>query len=135
MRPPLNKTTNIPARRTLAVSAIVLFVGVFFALPLYAALMICTMPCCDHDTGTAGPVVSAGMTACATECVIRTDDATATSAPAIAPEKRANERAAVTTTPIAMVDSPTVTDAGDREAIDGSRAGAPVHLLNSVFRI
>jgi len=131
----MNQTAKIPARRTVAVSAIVLFVGVFFALPLSAALMLCTMPCCDHDTGTAGPVLSAGMTECATECVIRTDDATATSAPTIAPEKRAGERAAVMTIAIAMVDSPTVIAPGDRAPIDGSRSGAPLHLLNSVFRI
>lgn len=135
MHPPTQQTTNIPTRRILAGSGVLLFVGMFFALPLFAALTLCTMPCCDHDNGTNGPVVSADMTPCATECAIRTDEATATQAPSIAPGKPAAKRAVVVSVVVAAMDTPPVTAPGDRGVVAGSRADAPVHVLNSVFRI
>jgi hypothetical protein len=108
------------------------FLGIFFALPLYAALTICTMPCCKHD-GANEAAVSAAPTPCATDCAVRADDATAAPAPTIAPEKRAP---LVTNVAVGVEQSALVVTANHRPPHDRRRVvDTPLTVLHSVFRI
>ena len=128
------KRSRMP-RRLLAGAGAVVFLAVFFAMPLYAAVTLCKMPCCHHDSATS-PAMSADMPACATDCFVRSDEATAaaTKARFVAPENRSV--VVISTASFAMIGDATAPlrtpmDAGPAHA-GGS---APLNLLNSVFRI
>lgn len=116
MRPPMK------LRRTFAGAGAVLFLGMFFALPLYVALTLCAMPCCQEED-----VASA---ACATACSIRASEATAAAMPTVVPEKRVET--ALTAT-VAMIDPPVVLAAP--EPVPIAHRDAPLNILFSVFRI
>ena len=120
-------------QRLLAGAGALVFFAVFFALPLYAAATLCTMPCCHHHD-TAAPVVSADSFACATDCVVSGDTATAaTSAQFVAPADPVAVH--VPATPVvslvAAADFAAAVDIGPPHA----SPSAPLHVLNSVFRI
>jgi len=111
------------------------FLGAFFVLPLGAALALCSMPCCEHR-GANGAVslAPADVTACETECAVRTEDAAP--APPAAVEKSTGREPlpavpeAVPAEPALIPFSPSRHSAGFLHGAD-----APLHVLNSVFRI
>jgi hypothetical protein len=110
--------------RTLAIASVLVFVTAFFAMPLYAAMTICTMPCCQHQAQelTAG---------CAAGCAIRTE---APKSETFVPEKRAVDVVAEAPT-VTVVDAvPAIVPSFDRDT-PPVRTAAPLHLLNSIFRI
>jgi hypothetical protein len=122
-------------RRLLAGAGVLVFVAVFFAMPLYAAATLCTMPCCAHDH-SATSAVAADMAACATDCLVQSDEATAASSLRfVAPESRVihlhSPAPVVLLTASANEGSSLAPDVG----LSHSPCSAPVHLLNSVFRI
>lgn len=135
MRPMTQQTTTPANRRLLAgLGALVVF-GVLFLLPLWVALTLCTMPCCHHENGSAGAVVSADMAACATECGMRSDDATPAKVVTLAAQNEVHR-----SSPIAIADHlpapPPAPAAFQRETHAPPRgADASLHVLNSVFRI
>ena len=119
--------------RFLAAFGAVLLFGVTFALPLYAALSLCTMPCCH---GHNGKVVQADMSGCAPQCVVVNDDATAANRRAVTSERSASSTIAPSAPAVAAIAdvrarSPIERDAGWLP----HAAGAPLHVLNSTFRI
>jgi len=133
MRLPM-QTKTPGTRRILAGFGVLAIFGALFVLPLCAALAVCTMPCCHHETGAAGAVVSAGMAACATECGFRAEEATPTTVAAVAPgiPKTSPPAVAVVQLPAA----PAALVAFERDAEPSRRgADASLHVLNSVFRI
>ncbi|GEM_PF-1809201 len=129
-------TTTISQRLIACAGVIVLF-AVFFALPLYAAVNLCTMPCCHHDGSSEQPAVGAGMSGCASDCSISADAATAAeSIRSVAPARRGLEHAIAATQVVAAITTasdgvPPVRD----EARPRSSSAAPLHVLNSLFRI
>lgn len=132
MRPPM-QTKTPPSRRLLAGFGVLVIFGVLF-VPLCAALALCTMPCCHHGNGATGAVVSAGMAACATECGIRSDDATHTTVAAVAPGIPKTSPPAVAV--IHLAAAPAAPIAFERDVEPPHRGvDASLHLLNSVFRI
>ncbi len=121
-------------RRILAGFGVLVIFGVLFVLPLCAALALCTMPCCHHENGATGAVVSAGMAACATECGIRSGDATPTTVAAVAPGTAKTSPPAVAV--FHLPAAPATPVAVERDAEPSHRgADASLHVLNSVFRI
>ena len=109
--------------RILAAAAALVFFAVFFAAPLYAAMTICTMPCCQQNE------------ACQAACSIGPANAATTAARTVVPQDR---RVDVATPVVAEIPAapemravPVVRDAG---GIHPPNA-APLHLLNSTFRI
>jgi len=122
-------------RRILGGSGLLVFLGAFFVLPLFAALALCAMPCCHQETGSAGSVVSAGMAACETECSSLANEASSDVVPSVLPESGA-DRSAPVATAVALVDAPAVVAMVYSRAVGFTRgAGAPLHILNSTFRI
>lgn len=109
--------------RILAAAAALVFFAVFFAAPLNAAMTICTMSCCQQNE------------ACQTACSIGAGDAATTAARTVVPQERRVE--------VAMPIVVEVPSAPDVRAVSVVRdAGgmhppnaAPLHLLNSTFRI
>jgi hypothetical protein len=119
--------------RVLAGFGVLILFGATFALPLYAALSLCTMPCCHHGNGK---VVRADMSGCAPHCVIVNDEATAANARVIASERSASSTIAPSTAAVAVIADVRARTPIERDAGWLPRAaGAPVHVLNSVFRI
>lgn len=115
-------------RRVSAGAAALIFFAMFFALPLYAAATMCTMPCCHHGSGAT---LKSNLLACpGSECVITADDATVKAVSRyVAPVLVAAAHAPVTT---AIV----VSDAPGRDIAPSPPPGAhDVQLLNSIFRI
>ena len=111
-----------------AVAVMLLFVVAFFAMPLYAAATLCVMPCCHQES--AQPVVSAAM-GCATECLVRADEATAaTPIGVIAPQS-------VIAFTIMVVDATniTTTDRVPQREQAHAPPAASLQVLNSIFRI
>jgi len=109
--------------RILAAAAALVFFAVFFAAPLYAAMTICTMPCCQQNA------------ACETACSIGAANAATTAARTVVPQDRRVEIATPIVAAVAAASDvravPVVRDAG---GIHPPNA-APLHLLNSTFRI
>lgn len=124
--------TQITIRRILTASALFAFVGVFFVVPLWAVLTMCTMPCCHHSSG---PVASLGSAmGCHDTCiVVAADDALATST-LVAPSPH-DLSAAAPAVNIAAVVSATPLAVAPEGAPPTRSAGAARYLLNSVFRI
>lgn len=136
MRLPMNPVPYMPATRALAGAAVLVLLGSFFALPLYAALTLCTMPCCEHETPANGAVASTAPSPCETECGVSAAEAPAGPATAVAPVQRAEQRVElVMSADIAFARS-SLTAADHRLNAAGYRsADAPLNLLHSVFRI
>ena len=116
--------------KVLAGAAVIVFFGVFFAFPVYAAMSLCAMPCCAN-TGTA---IGAGMTECATTCAIRADQAAPSRATTFAPEPRVSAYIHVSSAAPA-VETPVRHAIAIAGCSDETHRGAPLHLLNSLFRI
>ncbi len=136
MHTPINRCTAFPgSARLLGGIVLFAFLGVFFVMPLWAAFSICTMPCCHHDA-SAAMLMSADAMACdSSECFVRADDVRPTTVASVVPETRITlvvptvEASEVITTPVVAARSASFTLCPQRGA------GAPVHVLNSTFRI
>lgn len=118
---------NLP-RRVSAGAAALIFFAMFFALPLYAAVTMCTMPCCHH--GSAHATLKSNLPACpGNECVISADDATVKAVSRYeAPSLVATPHVPTTTVVVAAVHT--------RDIIPSPPPGAhDLQLLNTVFRI
>jgi hypothetical protein len=124
-------------RRVVGIAGLLAFVGAFFVVPLYAALMICGMPCCHHDQGRgADALVSSQASGCEAECSLREAAATSTVTPSIVSPKLADDQLSIAGDQIAEVVasiSPTPVEHDRSPSAEG--AHAPLHVLNSVFRI
>ena len=121
-------------RRLFGGLGLLVFVGAFFVAPLYAALELCAMPCCE--AGSDSPSVSSdAMAACQTECSIRQDAARSTEVVSVMPE--GPNRLAASTAAVAVIvaapAAPSVAERLDAASVRG--VDAPLHLLNSTFRI
>ncbi len=113
--------------KIVAGTAILVFFAVFFALPVYAAMTLCAMPCCAK-TGTA---ISTGMTECATTCTIRADQAAPSRTTTLVPEQQLDVSPA---TPVVETHARhTIATASCAESHRASETS--LHLLNSLFRI
>lgn len=115
-------------RRIPAGAAALIFFAMFFALPLYAAVTMCTMPCCHHASGVT---LKSNLLACpGSECVITADDATV----------KAVSRY-VAPTLVAVAQAPAATTAVSAQPVERDIAPSPppgahdLQLLNTVFRI
>lgn len=117
-----------PHRRLSAGAAALVFFAMFFALPLYAATTMCSMPCCHH--GATGKVLKNDLPGCfGNECVITADDATV---------KAVSRYVAPAPTGIAHVALAIVAITADAQTLAAAsppRSVPPLNLLNSVFRI
>lgn len=125
---PIREPLNLPNRQILAGAGMLLFVGIFFALPLWAAMSLCAMPCCHHSD--AAKALAAGSMPCANECSVQAPEAPSTTVVSV-------QKAPVVTQALGPVSTATIA-LPHREAppLAQARAAAePLHLLNSVFRI
>ena len=136
MHTPIIRCTAFPgSARLLGGIALFAFLGVFFVMPLWAAFSICTMPCCHHDAPAAMLMSSDAMACGSNECSVRADDVRPTTVASAVPETRASltvptvEAAEVITTPVVAARSASFALCPQRGA------DAPVHVLNSTFRI
>jgi hypothetical protein len=110
--------------------------GVLFVLPLCAALALCTMPCCHHESGTNGSVTSGAMAACETDCGIRSADATRATVAAVAPDSGIAKSSPPAVAVIRLAAAPAAPIAFQRDAHPSPRGtDASLHVLNSTFRI
>jgi hypothetical protein len=114
-------------RRLPAGAAALIFFAMFFALPLYAAATMCSMPCCH---AAAGATMKSNLLACpGSECVITSDDATV---------KAVSRYVAPSLTAIAHVSAPVVAVSADTQtfaAVSPPPSSPPLNVLHSVFRI
>lgn len=124
-------------RRVIGIAGLLAFAGAFFVVPLYAAIMICGMPCCHHDQGRgADALVSPQSSGCEAECSLREAAATSTITPSIVSPKLADDQFSIASDQITEVvasTAPTPVDLHRSPSAEG--AHAPLHVLNSVFRI
>jgi len=124
-------------RRVVGIAGLLAFVGAFFVMPLYAAIMICGMPCCHHDQGRgADALVSSQVAGCEAECLLREASATSTITPSIVSPKLADDQFSIAADQIVEVvasTAPTPVEHDRSPSAEG--AHAPLHVLNSVFRI
>jgi hypothetical protein len=122
-------TVMLNPRRISAGAAALIFFAMFFALPLYAAATMCTMPCCHH--ATPGAKLKSDLPACPTsECLTAADETTVKAVSRyVAPSLVGIAAAPVTTANVV-----TVADARDI-APSPPRSTHDVQLLNSTFRI
>jgi hypothetical protein len=136
MRLPIRQTKTPANRRLLAgLGALVVF-GALFIVPLWVALTLCTMPCCSGDDDATGPVVSAGMAACATECGIRSAAATPAKIVTLAARDGMHRSSPVAIAVAHLPAVPAAPVACDRVEESSHRgAGTSLQVLNSVFRI
>jgi hypothetical protein len=128
------KRTTAASRRLVAALAAFFVLGVFFVLPLYAAVTLCSMPCC-HPQKRADTVVTAAMNGCATECAVRADDVKPTTVVTLAAENTSHRGSPIVLTFAHVPDASIAPARIDRDAGLSHPADAPLHLLNSVFRI
>lgn len=126
------------SRKLVGGIGLLVFLGAFFVMPLYAALAICSMPCCEHGGQNGGvSFTSADVVACETACAIRSEDAAPASSPPLTLDKSSNRDVPVL---IALADG-AARPAAPASAAWSHSAGflhhsdAPLHVLNSVFRI
>ena len=116
-------------RRIPAGAAALIFFAMFFALPLYAAATICTMPCCHH--ASPGAKLKGDLQGCPIrECSITTDETTV---------KAVSRYVAPVVVAVVQVATTATMTAGERVetayAPQGGRGRPPLHVLNSTFRI
>lgn len=137
MRPSIDRqSTHKGSHRLLSGVGLLVFFGAFFVMPLCAALVLCAMPCCEHGTSDSGSIVKAGMVACATECSIRANEASSTVVPSLMPESGAERSVPVVTAVAVVTDGPAIAPTAAGQTVGSARgADAPLHLLNSTFRI
>ena len=95
--------------------------------PSRAAQAMASMPCCQDPSGPA--MKSAETPACATECIVRANDAAVAAAPRII-VPAVHALPVVAPIAIAIHDVAMARDTGQPHP-----SSAPVHVLNSVFRI
>ena len=131
------ETRSSVSHRLIAGIASFVLLGSFFAVPLYAALTICAMPCCGHGDDDGGTtLVSAGMAACATECAFRSDEATSTAAPSVAPETGAARGVPLLTVVASAPERPAIAALAEEHTPGFLRGSdASLQILNSTFRI
>jgi hypothetical protein len=124
-------------RRVVGIAGLLAFAGAFFVMPLYAAIMICGMPCCHHGEGSgASSTVSSPISGCEAECSLREASATPTITPSIVSPKLADDQFSIAGAQIAEIvasTAPTPVEHDRSPSAEGARA--PLHVLNSVFRI
>lgn len=133
-----SRRTSSKAGRLFGGAALAAFLGAFFVMPLWAALTLCTMPCCHPAAGdTSSPVVTAAMTGCETECSIDAADDVTPTASVVVPTPAHEDGIALAATSVAAVDgtvpAPVVASSSALPMTHG--ADAPIHVLNSTFRI
>jgi hypothetical protein len=104
--------------RLSAAALAIVFVTVFFAAPLYAAVTICAMPCCHHDDAPQ----------C---CTISTEKVASTAARTVVPEQTV---AVIVPSETAQTVMPASCGRDVRTHLERQIA-IPLHLLNSTFRI
>jgi len=124
-------------RKLLGGIGLLVFLGAFFVMPLCAALAICSMPCCDHGDQNGRPSLSsADMMACETECAVRSDDA-ATVAPAAVALDKSDGQVSTVAVMAELPARPAVPASSPSQHSEGfhHHSDAPLHVLNSIFRI
>ena len=124
-------------RKLLGGIGLLVFLGAFFVMPLCAALAICSMPCCEHDNQNGGPsLASSDMMACEAECAIRSDDA-ATVAPAAIALDKSDRQVSTVAVMAELPAQPAVLASSGSQHSEGflHHSDAPLHVLNSIFRI
>jgi len=134
MGSPLEQRAFSAGRRRFAGAGVLVFFSALFVLPLCAALALCTMPCCHHESSATGSLVRGVMTGCETECGVRSAEATQTTIAAVAPQSGVPR-----TSPVAVAllpAAPPGTISLSHEAESPHRgADASLLVLISVFRI
>lgn len=117
--------------------ALAAFLGAFFVLPLWAALTLCTMPCCHHSGDTSSPVVTAAMTGCQTQCSIAAANEATPTAAVVVPAPAHENGIAPAAATVVVVDVTVVPSVLASSAALPMTHGvdAPIHVLNSTFRI
>jgi hypothetical protein len=124
------------ARRCFAALGAVLLLGVFFVLPLCAALSLCAMPCCHHESDPAGALAAGEMPGCATECAISSDDAIPAAVASLLPDSGAHRTLpAVVAVSVSVDVAPPATPLPHEGGFSHRGADASLNVLNSVFRI
>jgi hypothetical protein len=116
-------------RRISAGAAALIFFAMFFALPLYAAATMCTMPCCHHSA--PGAKLKSDLPACpSSECLTTADQATVKAVSSyVAPSLTAVAQVPVSTSLLASV-VPT-----HRPEPSPPPGTLDLQLLHSLFRI
>jgi len=116
-------------RRISAGAAALIFFAIFFALPLYAAATMCSMPCCHHST--PGAKLKSDLPACpSSECLTAADETTVKAVSRyVAPSLTAVAHVPVSTSLMASVDS---THRAEASPPPGT---LDLQLLHSIFRI
>lgn len=125
-------------RKLLGGIGLLVFLGAFFVMPLCAALSICSMPCCEHGDQNGGPsLASADMMACETECAVRSEDAAPPSSPSVAADKSSDRQGPIVVMVAAVPAQPAVAVSSPSRHSEAflHHSDAPLHVLNSVFRI
>ena len=125
-------------RKLLGGVGLLVFLGAFFVMPLCAALAICSMPCCEHgDQNGSAELASADMMACETACAIRSEDAAPAVSPTVTPDKSSDREALAPAVMAAVPPQPAVAASAPSRHSEGflHHSDAPLHVLNSIFRI
>jgi hypothetical protein len=128
-------STTPRGRRWLAGTGVLLLFGVLFALPLCAALVLCTMPCCHHPSDPAAALAAGGMAGCAEQCAIRSDEAAPAAVAAVLQDSSTARIAHVAAATVVVSAAPAPVAPAGRGADVSHRTGASVRVLSSVFRI
>ncbi|MBI2214784.1 MAG: hypothetical protein HYU52_14150 [Acidobacteria bacterium] len=127
----------VSSRRTLAVAGVVSFLGAFFVVPLYAAMMICSMPCCHQgEQGGRVAIVASEMPGCESQCTMRDVSATTMVDPVIPSPTKDGNALSIDSELVAAVDLPLPRPPLERDRGSSPSGGhAALHVLNSIFRI
>jgi len=118
--------------RILSAAGLLLFVGAFFAAPLANALMLCTMPCCLHGSSVE-KIVPKTTAPCGTDCEISAPE---TTIPAVSTVVQSSPAAAINIDVVGVAEAGAPGEPIELQP-DTSPHGvhAPIHVLNSTFRI
>lgn len=133
--PSSTRTRPSISRRLLGGFGLLAFLGAFFVLPLYAALSICMMPCCGHGENGGATLASANMMSCATECSIRSDEATASAVPSVAPRTSPAVGVPAVMVIAAAPARPPIAVYDDDVSVPARGSVTSLLILNSTFRI
>lgn len=118
------------ASRVVGAAGLLLFVSAFFAAPLANAWMLCAMSCCHHNV--AKIAATEGMPCGTTECTISAPDVTI---PAASSVSQSSPSAAIINIDVRVVDAVATAHVELQPDTSPHGASAPIHVLNSVFRI
>lgn len=138
MRTPAGSFGTRRSDRLLGGVALIAFLGAFFAVPLWAALTLCTMPCCSHDSGSgpATAMVADMSSGCQTECSIETPSTRETAVPVVV---AAHDDGRPVSLPSTIAFSGEITKSSFILSLAATPVAhgvdAPIHVLNSTFRI